>query len=103
MKNEKGFTLVEMLIVLLVISILLLITIPNITKHNANIQDKGCKGLTNMVQAQATAYMMDENVSSVTIAELKAEGYLSNDPVCPNGNTIVIDSQGKVSESVPTP
>ena len=33
MKNEKGFTLMEMMIVLFVITILLLITIPNIAKH----------------------------------------------------------------------
>lgn len=45
MKNEKGFTLIEMLIVLLVITVLLLITIPNVTKHNSSIQEKGCDGL----------------------------------------------------------
>ncbi len=49
MNNEKGFTLIEMLIVLLVISVLLLITIPNVAKHNTNIQSKGCEGLVNIV------------------------------------------------------
>ncbi|MFF2854521.1 prepilin-type N-terminal cleavage/methylation domain-containing protein, partial [Peribacillus sp. NPDC058002] len=39
--NERGFTLIEMLIVLLVISILLIITIPNITKNQSTIQSKG--------------------------------------------------------------
>ena len=32
--NQKGFTLIEMLIVLLIISVLILITVPNLTKHN---------------------------------------------------------------------
>lgn len=41
--NERGFTLIEMLIVLLVISILLIITIPNITKNQSTIQSKGCE------------------------------------------------------------
>lgn len=45
MKNEKGFTLIEMLIVLLVITVLLLITIPNVTKHNSSIQKKAVMGL----------------------------------------------------------
>ena len=36
LKNEKGFTLIEMMIVLLIISVLILITIPNVTKHSAN-------------------------------------------------------------------
>ena len=33
-KNDKGFTLIEMMIVLLIISILILIAIPNVTKHS---------------------------------------------------------------------
>jgi competence protein ComGC len=43
MKNEKGFTLIEMMIVMMIISILLIITIPNIAKHNSNINTKGCE------------------------------------------------------------
>ena len=45
MRNEKGFTLIEMMIVLFVISILLLITIPNVTKNQSSITEKGCEGL----------------------------------------------------------
>ncbi|WP_152908487.1 prepilin-type N-terminal cleavage/methylation domain-containing protein, partial [Geobacillus stearothermophilus] len=41
--NQKGFTLIEMLIVLMVISVLLLIAIPNIAKHNSMINEKGCE------------------------------------------------------------
>jgi competence protein ComGC len=100
MKSEKGFTLIEMLIVLLVISVLLLITIPNVTKHNTSIQKKGCEGLINMVQAQVTAYEI-ENQSVPTIEELKAEKYLRTTPVCPNGNGLVISAGGEVTESVP--
>ncbi|MDA6141488.1 prepilin-type N-terminal cleavage/methylation domain-containing protein, partial [Escherichia coli] len=37
LKNEKGFTLIEMLIVMLVITVLLLIMVPNVLKHNAVI------------------------------------------------------------------
>ncbi len=46
--NERGFTLIEMLIVLLVISILLIITIPNITKNQSTIQSKGCEAFVKM-------------------------------------------------------
>jgi competence protein ComGC len=99
MKNEKGFTLIEMLIVLLVISILLLITIPNVTKHHASIQEKGCEGLINMVQAQTTAYEIDYD-EVPTIEELKAAKYLRDTPVCPNGNSIAISANGEVTEVV---
>jgi competence protein ComGC len=100
MKNQKGFTLIEMLIVLLVISVLLLITIPNVTKHNASIQEKGCEGLINMVQAQVTAYQIDNN-KVPTVGELVTEEYLRATPVCPNGNGVVIATDGEVTEGGP--
>lgn len=37
MKNEKGFTLVEMMIVMLVISVLLIVTIPMLS-INRNVK-----------------------------------------------------------------
>lgn len=41
MKNEKGFTLIEMMIVLLVISILVIITIPNVgEKYRRKLKKK---------------------------------------------------------------
>lgn len=100
MKNEKGFTLIEMLVVLFVITILLLMTIPNVTKHNKNIQTKGCNGLINMVQAQVSAFQMDHN-KLPTIDELVTNKYLNDQPSCPNGEKIVIDSEGKVKVNVP--
>ncbi|MEX3710888.1 competence type IV pilus major pilin ComGC [Cytobacillus horneckiae] len=48
-KKEDGFTLIEMMIVLLVISVLLIITIPNITKNNSEINNKGCQAFIKMV------------------------------------------------------
>lgn len=50
--RQAGFTLIEMLIVLLIISILILITIPNVTKHFATIDKKGCAAYITMVQGQ---------------------------------------------------
>lgn len=46
--SQKGFTLVEMMIVLLIISVLLLVTIPNIAKHTATIDTKGCDAYKNL-------------------------------------------------------
>ncbi|WP_243386343.1 competence type IV pilus major pilin ComGC [Bacillus kexueae] len=99
MKNENGFTLVEMLVVLLVISILLLITIPNIAEQNAAIKDKGCEGLKNMVQGQVVAYEV-EHKKIPTVQDLKDGNYIDDsDLKCPNGKTLTIDAEGKVSET----
>ncbi|MGM7721141.1 competence type IV pilus major pilin ComGC [Metabacillus sp. Hm71] len=97
MNNQKGFTLIEMLIVLLVISVLLLITIPNVTKHNSSIQEKGCEGLINMVQAQVTAYEIENNATP-TVDQLVDAGYLRESPKCPNGSSVTISANGEVTE-----
>ena len=91
MKNEKGFTLIEMMIVMLIISVLLIITIPNVAKHNSNINSKGCEAYVKMVQAQVQAYQMEKN-KIPTLAELETAGYLTNVKGCPNGQEVAIDS-----------
>ncbi|RWR15113.1 competence type IV pilus major pilin ComGC [Siminovitchia fortis] len=98
-KNEKGFTLIEMMVVLLVITVLLLIALPNITKHSSNINKKGCDGLKQMVQGQVEAYRMD-NKEIPTVQQLKTEGYLKNEDLkCPNGKSLSIDTTtGEVKE-----
>lgn len=45
LKNEKGFTLVEMLIVLAVISILVLLIIPNAMSILSTANEQGCEAL----------------------------------------------------------
>lgn len=97
MKNEHGFTLIEMMIVLLVISVLLIITIPNITRHNSTINSKGCDAFVKMVEAQVTAYEMEKKTWPTSIEELQNEGYLSAEQdKCPNGALVTIGADGKV-------
>lgn len=96
MNNEKGFTLVEMMIVMLVISVLLIVTIPNVAKHNENINAKGCEAYVKMVEAQVQSYKLKNN-KIPTLAELKTDGYLSATG-CPDGNTEVkINTDGSVT------
>ncbi|MBM7713800.1 competence protein ComGC [Bacillus thermophilus] len=98
-KNQKGFTLVEMMVVLLVITVLILVALPNVTKHSSNINNKGCDALRHMVQGQVEAYRLThQQIPSFT--ELQREGYVKEkDNTCPNGKTLVIDSNGEVKVS----
>ncbi|WP_449621327.1 competence type IV pilus major pilin ComGC [Robertmurraya sp. Marseille-Q9965] len=93
--NESGFTLIEMLIVLLVISVLLIITIPNVTKNNSTINTKGCEAFVRMVEAQVQAFEMDKNRRPADIDELKNAEYLTQTS-CPNGEKVTIGADGSV-------
>jgi competence protein ComGC len=103
MKNEKGFTLIEMMIVMLIISVILIITIPNIAKHNTSINNKGCEAFVKMVQAQVQSFEMEKKRVPTGVDELVKEGYLREDAKgCPNGKEVAIDSEGNVTEVAST-
>lgn len=100
-KNQKGFTLIEMLIVMLIITVLIAIAIPNVSKQTTAVDEKGCKAFVQMVQGQVESYRMDEKTIP-TITDLVSEGYLkSGETTCPNGDVVNISVDGIVSSSEP--
>lgn len=95
MKTQKGFTLIEMLVVLMIISTLILITIPNIAKNNKLVEDKGCEALRELAEAQVQAYKIEYHNFPDTIDTLVTEGYLKQD-TCPGGEPLVLQEDGTV-------
>ncbi|WP_204166727.1 competence type IV pilus major pilin ComGC [Bacillus sp. CGMCC 1.16541] len=95
--KKNGFTLIEMLVVMLVITVLLLITIPNVLKHNNAINSKGCDALIQTVQAQVQVYKIENNDVTPTIEQLTSDKYLKDEPSCAGGKKIVISTDGEVT------
>ncbi|MEH7458896.1 competence protein ComG [Bacillus pseudomycoides] len=96
MKNEKGFTLLEMLLVMVVISVLLLLIIPNVIKQRSAVQGKGCDAYVKSVEAQVQAYQLQNN-KIPTVDDLVKEKYITS-ATCPKGEPINISSDdGAVS------
>lgn len=96
--NEKGFTLIEMIIVLLVISVLLIITLPNVSKQSNDINAKGCDAFVSMVQGQVESFRMNENTIPASLDDLVSKGYLNeNETSCPGGQGVQVDRTGKVT------
>jgi competence protein ComGC len=76
--NEKGFTLIEMLIVLFIISLLLLLVIPNLGKQQQTIQTKGCSALQKMVQSSVESYRLENEQLPESLSVLKEQGYITS-------------------------
>ena len=55
-KKVKGFTLIEMLVVLGIISILLLLFVPNLSKQKQKIQEDGNAVVVKVVESQMDIY-----------------------------------------------
>jgi len=90
-KNEKAFTLIEMLIVLSIITILLLLVVPNVIGKGKNINETGCKALVSVVQAQVSAFELEKGKLPATLNELEGEGFITEEQLSCNGNSLVYD------------
>lgn len=102
LKNQRGFTLIEMLIVMLIITVLIAIAIPNVSKQTSAVDEKGCTAFVQMVQGQVESYRMDERAIPASVDDLVTKGYLKADnKTCPNGEVISISVEGVVSSAKP--
>ena len=96
-KQEKGFTLIEMMIVIMIISVLLLIAVPSLTKNNEVVEGKSCEATVKVAQTQVAAYKADEKAYPASMDVLVSQGYLDmEEATCPGGEPLTI-TNGKVT------
>lgn len=99
--NEKGFTLIEMLVVLVIISVLIILIIPNLSGKTKEVHNKGCEALKSLVQAQADSYHLDNGTQVNSLNTLVAGNYIEeSQKTCPNKKILTITA-GKVSVQSP--
>ncbi|MGT2799508.1 competence type IV pilus major pilin ComGC [Streptococcus marmotae] len=76
--KAKAFTLVEMLVVLLVISVLLLLFVPNLSKQKEAVHEKGNAAVVKVVEGQAELYTLQHS-GEVSVAKLVEEEMISEE------------------------
>jgi type IV pilus assembly protein PilA len=68
--NDKGFTLVEIMIVVVIIGLLAAMAIPAFQKVRTNSQDKAVLNNARQLSAGADQYYLENGVSTVTLSDL---------------------------------
>ncbi len=89
--NKKGFTLLEMVIVVMIIAVLFLLTIPNVSKVIDSVDNNACDALTRVVDSAIVQYKLTYGQYPSSTSDLVSAGLISSDQVtCSNGKNIYI-------------
>jgi prepilin-type N-terminal cleavage/methylation domain-containing protein len=89
--NKKGFTLAEIMIVVLVIGLLAAIAIPNFVKARETAQKNTCINNLRLIDASKGQYALENDVStgSTTPSSTNLAEYFKDSvfPTCPTDNS----------------
>lgn len=84
--TKKGFTLLEMTIVVIIISVLFLLSVPNIQKTLGIVNQKGCTAIEKVADAAILEYKLEYGEYPGSAGYLVSAGLLSEDQLSCDGS-----------------
>lgn len=98
-RDEKGFTLIEIMIVVLIIGILLAIAVPNFMKARETSRAKSCTSNLKQIDAAKEQWAMDTKAGDgdpgPAMGAIAGAGlYIKATPECPSNGVYTVDVIG---------
>jgi len=91
-RNNKGFTLVEIMIVVLIIGILMAIAVPNFIQARQTSRRNSCIANLKQVDSAKEQYAMEAQLDTgATVAWSNlVSTYIKSQPTCPGGGSYTV-------------
>lgn len=96
-RKDRGFTLVELMVVVLIIGILIAIAVPIFNAAKASAQKNTCWANQRTIEGAAQSYNASNGTMPANLAAM-VPSFLKTAPTCPTGGAAyTIDASGTVS------
>ena len=99
-KDEQGFTLIELMVVVIIIGILVAIAVPLYGGVQARARDNACMANVRTLNGAVSMYYAENDSFPDNVQALETAGFIQDDPECPNEGAYSIDSEGEEGEYV---
>lgn len=97
--RRGGFSLIEVMIVVLIISVLLAIAIPNFMRARERSRAQSCCANLRQIETGKEQYAIDNKLSTgdaIADLSLLCPNYVKQTPVCPTGGTYSVNTVGEL-------